>query len=175
MRGRPLRLVGIVGGHLANTTEPALHLAEAVGEELARRGYGVVCGGFDGVMEAACRGAKRAGGTTVGILKGNDWRAGNAWLDIPILTSMDVACNNVLVWTAMGLIGFDGRYGTLNELALALDFGRPLVTVGRHELLNVAGVRSTRFSHFEGYDLALVPEVVDRLEALMKEAHDGRR
>ena len=62
-RGRALSptVAGVVGpGRRAD----GLAVAEAVGAELARRGAVVVCGGLGGAMEAACRGAKEAGGMT---------------------------------------------------------------------------------------------------------------
>jgi uncharacterized protein (TIGR00725 family) len=161
------RIIGIVGGHSANTTPDALLLAEAVGAEVARRGYAIVCGAGDGVMEAACRGCRRAGGVTIGVLKGNRSHDANIHIDYPILTSMDVASNNIIVWTAAGLIAFDGRYGTLNEVALALDFGRPLVMVGRVGLLNVGAVTGDRFAFIEGYDLGRVSAVLDLLETMI--------
>lgn len=161
-------IIGIIGGHVRNTTPEALALAEMVGAELGRRGYAVVCGGYDGVMEAACRGCKQAGGTTLGILKGNDPRQANPYVDYAIPTSMDVASNNIIVWASAGVVAFDGRYGTLNEMALALDFGRPLVALGRQRLLNVANVASDRFAHFEGYDAARVPSIIDHLETMLE-------
>jgi uncharacterized protein (TIGR00725 family) len=161
-------IIGIVGGHFCNTTPGAMQMAEEVGATLARRGMALICGGGDGVMEAACRGCREAGGTTLGVLKGNCSAEGNQHLDYAILTSMDVASNNIIVWTAAGLIAFDGRYGTLNEVALALDFGKPLVMVGRPGLLNVPAVTAENFVHFDGYDLSLVPKIIDRLEAMIR-------
>jgi uncharacterized protein (TIGR00725 family) len=161
-------IVGIIGGHSHNTNPQALEMATAVGAELGKRGFAIVCGGYDGVMEAACRGCKQAGGTTIGILKGNSRTGVNPHVDYAIVTSMDVASNSIIVWTAQSLVAFDGRYGTLNEMALALDFGKPLVTVGAHTLLRVQGIDTERFAHYEGYEPARVPEIIDRLEYMMR-------
>jgi uncharacterized protein (TIGR00725 family) len=161
------RIIGIIGGHAQNTTAAALLLSERVGEELGRRGYAIVCGGYDGIMEAACRGCKQAGGTTIGILKGNDPAQANRYIDYAIPTSMDVASNNIIVWSSACIIAFDGRYGTLNEMALALDFGKPLIGVGRQLLLNVSNIDSDSFVHYEGYDVARVPEIIDRMETML--------
>jgi uncharacterized protein (TIGR00725 family) len=163
----PHRIIGIIGGHSGHTTVAALQLAEAIGAEVGRRGMAVVCGGGDGVMEAACRGCRASGGVTIGVLKGNTSTEANPYIVYPILTSMDVASNNVIVWTAAGLIAFDGRYGTLNEIALALDFGRPLVLVGREGLLNVAAVTSDRFSFVDLCGPAGAPAILDRLEEMI--------
>jgi uncharacterized protein (TIGR00725 family) len=160
-------LVAIIGGHSANTSPEAITIAEQVGFELARRGFGVVCGGYTGIMEAACRGCKAGGGTTVAILKHNATGHENRYIDYAIPTSMDVACNNIIVWTASGLIAFEGRYGTLNEMALALDFGKPLVVVGRSPLLNMSTITSDNFRHVPTHDPGRAPEIVDVLEELM--------
>jgi uncharacterized protein (TIGR00725 family) len=163
-------IIGIIGGHLQNTTAEALRLSERVGVELGQRGFAIVCGGYDGIMEAACRGCKEAGGTTIGILKGRDPTAANRYIDYAIPTSMDVASNNIIVWSSSAIIAFDGRFGTLNEMALALDFGKPLISLGRQRLLNVSNVEAERFFHCEGYDMARVPEIINRLENMLEVA-----
>jgi uncharacterized protein (TIGR00725 family) len=165
-------IIGIIGGHACNTTPDALLLAERVGAELGRRGFAIVCGGYDGIMEAACRGCKESGGTTIGILKGSDPSHANKYIDYAIPTSMDVASNNIIVWSSSGVIAFDGKYGTLNEMALALDFGKPLISLGRHQLLNVANVTSDKFIHHEGYDLTRVLEIIDCLESMLRNRED---
>jgi uncharacterized protein (TIGR00725 family) len=172
----PRTIIGIIGGRLHNTSPEALPFAEQVGAELARRGLAIVCGGADGIMEAACRGCQKAGGVTFAVLKGNRTKEANAFVDYAILTSMDVASNNIIVWTAAGLIAFDGRYGTLNEIALALDFGKPLVTTGTQRLLQVDCVDSPYFAHFDGYDQDRIPQIVDHLIAMIerKNSHEPK-
>ena len=164
----PYTLIGIVGGHLHNTNDQTLKVAERVGAEIARRGMAVICGGEDGVGEAACRGCKGAGGATIGILKGNELLRQHVHTDYAILTSMDVASNNILVWSSAGLLAFDGKYGTLNEIALALDFGKPLISIGVHHYLQAANVDSKLFAHYDGYDVDRVPEIVDRLVSMIQ-------
>ena len=104
--------------------------AEAVGRLLAERGAVVVCGGLGGVMAAACRGAKSAGGTTVGILPGSDRSEANPWVDVAVATGMGEARNAVVVRTADAVVAVAGGYGTLSEMALALRLGRPVVALG---------------------------------------------
>jgi uncharacterized protein (TIGR00725 family) len=125
------RLIGIIGGRAINTSAAAMETAEAVGAELAHRGLGLVCGGDDGAIEAACRGCKRAGGATLALLKGNHVGALNPHIDYAIPTSMDLARNHVILWAATGVIAFEGRYGTTSEIAVAMDIEKPLVIVGR--------------------------------------------
>jgi uncharacterized protein (TIGR00725 family) len=98
-----------------------------VGRELAARGAVVVCGGLGGVMEAACRGAKEAGGLTVGILPGTDRAAANAFVDVAIPSGLGEARNALVVRAADALVAVGGGYGTLSEIALALKAGKRVV------------------------------------------------
>ena len=123
--------VSVCGPGEATPEEAAL--AEAVGRLLAERGCVVVCGGLGGAMEAACRGAKAAGGTTIGILPGDDPRAANPWVDHPIPTGLGQA-RNVIVAASEAVIAVGGGFGTLSEIALALKLGKPVVGLGTWEL-----------------------------------------
>jgi uncharacterized protein (TIGR00725 family) len=109
-------------------------LAEEVGHEIARLGAVLICGGRGGVMEAACRGARSAGGTTVGILPGTDRAQANPYVDIPIVTGLGEARNALVVRSADAVIAVRGGYGTLSEIALALKMGRPVVGLGTWQL-----------------------------------------
>jgi uncharacterized protein (TIGR00725 family) len=121
-----------VGGGEAD--EDACRAAEAVGRGLARRGAVVVCGGLGGVMEAACRGAKAAGGTTVGILPGLDRAEANRFVDVALPTGLGEARNALVVRAADALVAVAGEFGTLSEIALALRLGTPVVGVRTWEL-----------------------------------------
>jgi uncharacterized protein (TIGR00725 family) len=124
--------VAVVGGSEADAG--VWDQAEAVGRELAARGAVVVCGGLGGVMEAACRGAKSAGGTTVGILPTDDRAAANPFVDVAVATGMGEARNALVVRTADALVAVAGEFGTLSEIALALRAGKPVVGLGTWEL-----------------------------------------
>lgn len=104
-------------------------LAFEVGREIARRGAVVVCGGLGGVMEAAARGAKEAGGWTVGILPGSSTTTANPYIDFPVATNMGQARNAIIVHTADVLIAVAGEYGTLSEIAMALKIGKKVVAL----------------------------------------------
>ncbi len=110
-------------------------LAEAVGRALAKRGAILVCGGLGGVMEAACRGAKSAGGLTVGILPGTSRREANPYVDIPIVTGMGEARNVLVVQSAHAVIAVHGEYGTLSEIAHALKLGIPVIGLHTWQLV----------------------------------------
>ena len=108
--------------------------AEAVGRALAEAGAVLICGGRGGVMEAACRGAKAAGGITIGILPGTDRREANPYVDIPIVTGIGVARNGIIARTAQVAVAVGGSYGTLSEIAFALAFSVPVVGLGTWEV-----------------------------------------
>lgn len=129
------RAIAVLGGRPGNAGADVLRLAEMIGEELAKRGYGVVSGGEGGVAAAANKGCKAVGGDTLALLKWNrlsDAEDGTTWA---LPTSMDLARSNILNWCGDGMIAFEGRYGTLTEIGLALDTGRPLLVLGNHPFL----------------------------------------
>jgi uncharacterized protein (TIGR00725 family) len=101
--------------------------AEEVGRLLAERGCTVVTGGLGEVMAAACRGAKAAGGTTVGILPGESRGAANKWVDVAVATGAGHARNLAVVASAVAAIAVGGSWGTLAEIAYARVLGRPVV------------------------------------------------
>jgi uncharacterized protein (TIGR00725 family) len=109
-------------------------VAEAVGAGIARAGAVLVCGGRTGAMEAACRGAQGAGGTTVGILPGLERGEANAYVDIAIPTGLGELRNGLVVRAADAVIAVAGEYGTLSEIAFALKTGKPVVGLGTWEL-----------------------------------------
>jgi uncharacterized protein (TIGR00725 family) len=115
---------------VAGASRPAPELlgeAEVLGRRLAEAGAVVVCGGGPGVMEAVCRGAQAAGGTTVGLLPGLDRAEGNPHLTIAIPTGLGQGRNLLLVRSSHALVAVGGGFGTLSELALALRTDTPVV------------------------------------------------
>lgn len=103
--------------------------AEEVGRLLAERGATVVTGGLGEVMAAASRGAKNAGGTTIGILPGETRTAANEWLDHVVVTGIGHGRNLAVVASGDAVIVVGGRYGTLAEIGFALTLGRPVVVL----------------------------------------------
>ncbi len=132
MAVRPI--VAVVGGSDCTSAEAAL--AEDLGRRLAQRGAVVVCGGLTGVMEAVAKGARAAGGLTIGILPGSDARDANAYIDVPLATGMGEMRNALIVRVAGAIVAIGGGSGTLSEIALALRIGTPVV--GLHD--NFAGL-----------------------------------
>ncbi len=118
-------MIAVIGNASCSAEEASL--AETVGGLLAQRGMAVVCGGLNGVMEAACRGAKSKGGLTVGILPGESPKMANAYVDIPVATGIGYARNIAVVKSARAVIAIGGSYGTLSEIAYALKGGIPVI------------------------------------------------
>ena len=117
--------IAVIGGGDCSPEEAKL--AEAVGKELARRGATLICGGLEGVMEGACRGACSEGGITVGILPGDNRSNANPYVQIPVVTGLGCARNTIVVKSAQAIIAVGGSYGTLSEIAYALQFGIPII------------------------------------------------
>ncbi len=123
-----LGIVSVAGSSEAPPSE--LVFAEHLGTLLASAGYAVACGGGGGVMEAACRGAASAGGMTIGILPGGDPSSANPHVKLALPTGMGSARNRIAALAGFALMAVGGRYGTLSEVAFALDAGRPVIAFG---------------------------------------------
>ncbi len=108
--------------------------AAEVGRVIAENGGVVVCGGLGGIMEGAARGAKEAGGTTIGILPTDNKDDANEFIDIVIPTGFGEARNILVIRTADAVVALPGKYGTLTEMAFALHAGKPLVSISAWKL-----------------------------------------
>ncbi len=128
----PSTYVAVVGSDESDKATDAV--AEELGRELGRRGAIVVCGGLGGVMEAACRGAKSAGGSTLGILPADDRAAANTYVDVAVATGMGEGRNALVARTADVVVAVAGEFGTLSEIALALRMGKPVIGLATWEL-----------------------------------------
>jgi len=119
-------VIAVVGP--GDATDPVvLDAAERVGVLLAEAGHEVVTGGLGGVMAAASRGAKSAGGSVVALLPGDDASAANSFADVVIATGLGQGRNVLVVRSADAVIAVGGSWGTLSEVAIARRLGRPVV------------------------------------------------
>jgi uncharacterized protein (TIGR00725 family) len=128
--------VAVVGA--SDASGEAYAAAEEVGRLLGERGAVLVCGGRGGVMEAACKGAREGGATTLGILPGLDRAEANPYVDVAVPTGLGEARNALVVRAADALIAVAGGYGTLSEVALALKAGKPVVGLESFDLDGMA-------------------------------------
>lgn len=133
MRGK--KVIAVIGGRKAE--KALLKEAEEVGKLIAETGAVLVCGGLGGVMEAASRGAKSAGGLTIGILPQDHNRDVNEYIDVPIVTGLGIGRNVIIARTADALIAVGGEYGTLSEIAFALQLGRPVAGIRTWDIKGV--------------------------------------
>ena len=89
-------------------------------------------------MEAASKGAKEAGGITVGILPGFSKEDANSFVTIPVATGLSHARNIIVARSADAVIAVSGEYGTLSEIAIALKLAKPVIGIKTWE--NIEGV-----------------------------------
>jgi len=120
-------VIGVIGAGRASAA--GLEAAEEVGRLVAEAGAVLVCGGLGGVMEAACRGARRAGGFALGLLPGDDPAAANPYVSLAVPTGLGHARNVLVAQTAQVLIAVEGEYGTLSEMAIGRKLGRPVIAL----------------------------------------------
>ena len=145
---RPLR-IGVIG---AGRSSPRLdEWAETVGRGIAEAGAVLICGGLSGVMAAAAHGAKKAGGTTIGILPGSDPDEANPDITIPVPTGLGEGRNLLVVQSSAVLVAIGGGAGTLSEIGFALKLHKPLVLLGSWKIHPPS----------EGGALAVTPYEVD--------------
>jgi uncharacterized protein (TIGR00725 family) len=125
---RPRRIAVIGSGSCDAATAQTARL---LGRLLAERGFQIVCGGLSGVMTGVCQGAREAGGTTIGILPGDDPDAANPFVDVAIATGMGIARNVLVIRNGDAVVALAGEAGTLSEIGIAMKIGRPVVAIGR--------------------------------------------
>ena len=124
------KLISICGSDVGNQylSDKALDIAEKVGSLVAKKDGVIVCGGYGGVMEAACKGAKKENGITVGIMP-FDKDDANKFIDIAIPTRIGHVRNYLVSWTGDATIAIGGRWGTLSEIAFRMISEKPLILI----------------------------------------------
>lgn len=128
-------LISVIGGR--NVEESLLKEAEGVGRLLAKKDAILICGGLGGVMEAVSRGMRSEGGLTVGILPQDHKDKANAFVDVPIATGLGIGRNVIIARAADAVIAVGGEYGTLSEVAFALQMGKPVVGIRSWDIRGV--------------------------------------
>lgn len=130
--------VAVIGGN--SPDEDSRLMAYKVGKLLAEKGAILVCGGLGGVMEEAARGAKEAGGLTIGLLPGNRPEEANRFIDIAIATGIGYNRNSIVVLNSGAVIAIDGEYGTLSEIAFARIFGKKVIGLKTWDIKGITQV-----------------------------------
>ena len=128
-------MIAVIGGRKADST--LKKEAEEVGRLVAKNGGVLVCGGLHGIMEAASKGAKGAGGLTIGILPQDQNKDANPYIDVPVVTGMGIGRNVIIARTADAVIAIGGAYGTLSEIAFSLQLEKPVVGIRSWDIKGV--------------------------------------
>ncbi|MEC4684846.1 MAG: TIGR00725 family protein [Nitrospirota bacterium] len=121
------RVIAVIGGR--RVKRGLLLMAEDVGRLIAERGAVLLCGGLGGIMEASAKGAKEAGGLTLGVLPQDDKGHANPFIDVPVATGLGIGRNVIIARTADALVAIGGQYGTLSEIAFSLQLKKPVVGI----------------------------------------------
>jgi uncharacterized protein (TIGR00725 family) len=121
------KIIAVIGGAEAN--QKNLKIAEEIGTLIAKNGAVLITGGLGGVMNAASKGAKQAGGLVIGILPTLDKENANPYVDIPIVTGMNQARNFIIARSCDCAIAISGKYGTLSEIAYCLMYEVPVIGI----------------------------------------------
>ncbi|MCM8786919.1 MAG: TIGR00725 family protein [Candidatus Omnitrophica bacterium] len=132
--------IAVIGGH--RCSKKHYEIAKKLGSLIAKEGWILICGGREGIMEAVCLGAKKAGGVSVGILPSFDGSDANKYLDIKIPTGLGYARNILVVRAADVVVAIDGNYGTLSEIAFALNEGKPILGIDTFKIKGIKQLKS---------------------------------
>ena len=132
--------ISVFGGR--DITDGIYNDAYELGKLLAKEGFLVYCGGGNGVMEAVSKGVNEGGGTTVGILKGDSLDEMNDYISVPMATNMGITRNALLAYNCDAAGAISGKYGTLSEIAFAMQLEKPVVGLHSWDLDNLKNVNT---------------------------------
>ncbi len=122
-------LLAVIGA--ASIEQTQQQLGVSLGKAVIEAGFRLVTGGMGGMMAAVSQGAHQAHcyceGDVLGIIPSYDTTQANPWVDIVIPSGMQLARNVLVVASADVVIGIGGGSGTLSELALAWQLGKPVI------------------------------------------------
>ena len=159
MRKQKITISVIGGSSISSKVED---LAESVGKMIAELGCILVCGGLGGAMEAAAKGAKKAGGMTIGILPGKDKRDANSYIDISLPTSIGYARNTIVACSADIIVALPGSFGTNSEICYGLVYGRPVIDLGNW---NIEGM----------IDVKNIAEAEEKIKKIIKKLQNAKK
>lgn len=140
MRNTNKKIISVIGGH--NCNKEVAKLSYEIGRAVAKLEAVLVCGGLGGAMEAACQGAKSENGLTIGIITSYDKKDANEYCDIVIPSGLGFARNVLVVQSADVIVALPGEYGTLSEVAYALQFKKPVISLNSWDIPGVIKVKT---------------------------------
>lgn len=135
-------IIAVIGGHSCN--KKVEQISYKIGKIVAKVGAILVCGGLSGVMEVACKGASSQRGLTIGILPGDSKDTANPYVKIAIPTGLGLARNVLVVKSADIVIAIDGSYGTLSEIAFALQYRKPIIGIKTWDIEGIIKVETVK-------------------------------
>lgn len=120
-------------GPATSPSEKDLKDAFQLGKLIAQKGWILLTGGSaQGVMDEVNRGAKENSGLTIGIIKNQDSKI-SEFVDIPIITDVNDARNNINVLSSNFVVACGIGLGTTSEIALALKHGKEVILLNQTE------------------------------------------
>ena len=129
------KIISIIGGSAQTSIEEDTLLAYDIGKLLIDNGYRILCGGYGGVMEAVCKGARSSNkyreGDTIGIISTLDSNDANEFCDIVIASGINYARNQIITASGDGIVAIGGGSGTLSEIAFAWQMGKQIFTFSK--------------------------------------------
>lgn len=134
------KVIGVIGGHICN--KKVEQLAHKLGIKLAKVVDILVTGGLSGIMKAVCKGFKVGDGLTIGIITNYDKNDANEYCDIVIPSGLGYARNVLVVQTGDVIVALPGEYGTLSEVAFALQFKKPIISLNSWDIPGVVKVKT---------------------------------
>lgn len=143
-----------------------------IGRDIAKADCMLICGGMNGVMEAACKGANENGGLTIGILPTGNKDDANKYVQISIATGIGFARNAIITSDADGIIAINGKYGTLSEIGFALGYDKLVVLVNGSK--GVCDDVDFSKANFENLYKADVKDAVNLVINLIKERENKK-
>ncbi len=182
---RILHFVGpcitVFGSARFKEDHPFYQMARHVGSRLSDMGFTVMTGGGPGIMEAANRGAKEAGGTSIGLnIELPFEQHANPWLDVMINFQHFFVRKVMLVKYSLGFVVMPGGFGTMDELFEAITlmqtkkiFNFPVVLMGTEYYSGMMDeIKKTMIDNKtispEDLDLFFVTDSIDEMEAFLR-------
>ena len=135
-------IISVIGGHDAD--KKTARLAYLVGKMIAKLDAVLVCGGLDGVMEAAAKGAREAGGLTIGLLPGKEKDDANPYIAISLPTTIGYARNAMVACSADVIVALPGSHGTNSEICYGMVYGRPVIDLGGWNIRGMIKVKGLK-------------------------------
>jgi len=158
------KVVSVIGGH--NCSKEVERLAQNLAKNLAKVVDILVCGGLSGTMKAVCQGFKAGGGLTIGIIPSYNKNDANEYVDIVIPTGLGLARNVLVVKSADMVVALPGEAGTLSEIAYALQFGIPVISLTPLEISKEETVTTKFLTGLKSWDIPGVIKVSTVEEAI---------